>query len=126
MFQVGKRGSNTYIINNKDNEAAVFDMFGDLIKMSTPRDSLIECRGIVTDIDVLSIVGCTDSSKSNLYFNGGTIDVNDNYINIYSKLKDKISKFDSMTYSIRNSEYTQLILLLRKGSTTLNLLKSMI
>lgn len=128
MYKVGKKGNETFIINEKDDEVAVFDMFGDLLEKRTELMNVIsakvECMNILTEVDVLSIVGGVNYADCEIYFNGKTARFSKNYIDVYSCIKDKVKKFDVLVYSIKKNGYMQLIMLLQKGTTTLEEVKA--
>ena len=130
MYKVGKKGNETFIINEKDDEVAVFDMFGDFLEKRSELLNVIsakvECMNILTEVDVLSIVGGVNRADCEIYFNGKTARFSKNYIDVYSCIKDKVRKFDILVYSIKRNGYMQLILLLQKGTTNIDDVKSYI
>lgn len=130
MYKVGKKGNETFIINEKDDEVAVFDMFGDFLEKRSELLNVIsakvECMNILTEVDVLSIVGGVNKADCEIYFNGRTARFSKNYIDVYSCIKEKVRKLDSLVYSIKRNGYMQLILLLQKGTATIDDIKSYI
>lgn len=120
MTGIGNKGNSNYIICTETGESCIFSPFGEYQGSTTSTLALIDLMNVYIEVDIVSIIGNSDTKSCDILCNGYRTMVNESYLNVFSTLKKEYAsrRQNSIIYRINHDkeDVSQVILVFRKNT----------